>query len=194
MVARAFESFDPASVPRGAVMSRSFDRVYEDHFALVWRNARRLGVEPAHLDDVLQDVFVVVHRRLGDVEDRPDLRGWVISILFGVVKNHRRALRRRGDETRETDAATIAVAGDGGPEERAARSEAARVVHMLLAELDDDKRQVFVLAELEQLPVPEIAVATATNVNTVYARLRAARRDFNAALARFQLRDTRRLR
>ena len=66
--------------------------------------------------------------------------------------------------------------------------------HRLLDELDDDKRAVFVLAELEQMSVPEIAEALGENVNTVYARLRAARREFEQLVSREQARDTWRLR
>ena len=83
---------------------------------------------------------------------------------------------------------------DEGPHELAARSEGRRVLEHLLDALDDDKREVFVLAELEQMSAPEIAEALEMNLNTVYSRLRVARQEFDEALARHRARDGRRTR
>ena len=60
------ESTSPGPRPPSMAAPLDFDALYEDHFGLVWRTARRLGVPPAAADDVVQDVFLVVHRRLGD--------------------------------------------------------------------------------------------------------------------------------
>ena len=65
-----------------------------------------------------------------------------------------------------------------GPHEIATQAEAVRLVDQLLEALDDEKREVFVLAELEQMTAPEIAAALAIPVNTVYSRLRMAREEF----------------
>ena len=81
-----------------------------------------------------------------------------------------------------------------GPRESMERAEAVRLLHAILDEMDDERREVFVMAELEQMPMPEIAVAVGINVNTAYARLRAARASFEAALARHRARDEWRLR
>ena len=70
-----------------------------------------------------------------------------------------------------------------------AEREAVRTLHTILDELDDEKREVFVLAELEQMTVPEIADAVEANVNTVYSRLRAARREFDQAVLRHRARE-----
>jgi RNA polymerase sigma-70 factor (ECF subfamily) len=80
-----------------------------------------------------------------------------------------------------------------GPHEALAKAEAARLVQRLLEELDDEKREVFVLAELEQLTAVEIAEALGVNASTVSSRLRAARRDFERAAERYRRRDTWRL-
>ncbi len=79
-----------------------------------------------------------------------------------------------------------------GPVEQCEKAEAARLLRALLETLDEDKREVFVLAELEQMSVPEIAAALELNVNTTHSRLRAARRGFEQALARHRARDERR--
>jgi RNA polymerase sigma-70 factor, ECF subfamily len=167
--------------------SLTFDDVYRAHFAFVWRSAKRLGVNEAALDDVVQEVFVVVHRRLADFEGRSSLRTWLFGITLRVVRDHRRAARRR-DPGPPVDPYTLRATGSG-PADTAEQAEAVRLLHALLDELDDDRREVFVMAELEQMAMPEIAEALGLNVNTAYARLRIARQEFEEALSRHRARD-----
>ncbi len=167
----------------------TFDALYEQHFAFVWRNVRSLGAAPSAVEDLVQDVFVVVHRRLDDFDPaRASIKTWLFGVLRRVVRDHRRTVRRKPAHfgTREGDAEidTMTDATDRGPHENAARAEAVRVLQAMLESLDEDKREVFVLAEIEQMTVPEIAQAIDINVNTAYARLRAARQEFEQALAR----------
>ena len=119
-----------------------FDAVYEQHFDLVWRTARRLGVPESAADDVVQDT----------------------SIAAANVPH---------PEDSERALASCAPAPSADLEQ----AEAVRLLDALLTELDEDKREVLVLAHLEELTVPEIAELLGANVNTVYARLRAARRE-----------------
>jgi RNA polymerase sigma-70 factor (ECF subfamily) len=97
-----------------------------------------------------------------------------------VAANYRRSLQRRGPlvalRENEPDVRPDAF-------ESAARANAARIVHAFLDRLDDERRAVFVMAELEQMTAPEIALALSANVNTVYSRLRAARSQFEDMLA-----------
>ncbi len=169
----------------------AFEDVYRESFSFVWRSAKRLGVRDAALDDVVQEVFVVVHRRLADFEGRSSLKTWLFGITLRVVRDHRRALRRR-DPGPPVDPDTLGAIG--GPAHDAEKAEAIRLLHALLDQLDDERREIFVMAELEQLPMPEIAEALAINVNTAYARLRLARQEFEQALARHRARDEWRLR
>jgi RNA polymerase sigma-70 factor (ECF subfamily) len=171
-----------------AFESLSFDQVYEAHFSFVWRSAKRLGMRDASLDDAVQEVFVVVHRRLAEFEGRSSLRTWLFGITLRIVRDHRRSARRR-DPGCEVDPDTLRATGNG-PAETAERAEAVRLLHALLDELDDERREVFVMSELEQMVMPEIADALGINVNTAYARLRAARQDFEQALTRHRARDT----
>jgi RNA polymerase sigma-70 factor (ECF subfamily) len=154
--------------------------VYEQLFDFVWRSLRRLGVPRAGIDDAVQDVFVVVHRRLAAFEARSSLRTWVFGIALRVARDHRRRARRKGGhaplDARIPDEAP-------GPAESLARSEAVRELDRILGGLDEDKRAVFVLVEIEEMSAPEAAVALGANVNTVYSRLRAARREVLAALS-----------
>jgi RNA polymerase sigma-70 factor (ECF subfamily) len=167
-----------------------FDAVYREHFAFVWRAAKRLGVGDGSLDDVVQEVFVVVHRRLGDFEGRSSVKTWLFGIALRIVRDHRRAARRRPVEP-AVDVDTLESTASG-PAEHAEKAEAVRVLHTLLDQLADERREVFVMADLEQLTMPEIAETLAINVNTAYARLRLARQEFEQALARHRARDGRR--
>jgi RNA polymerase sigma-70 factor (ECF subfamily) len=157
-----------------------FEEVYEAYFDFVWRSLRRLGVPEAQLDDAAQDVFLVVYRRLDEFEARSSLKTWIFGIVLRVTSTLRRTARRKPTEPLADEPVALGSAPEALTESR----EAARLVREILDELDDDRRAVFVLAELEQMTAPEISSALAVNLNTVYSRLRAARRDFDAALAR----------
>lgn len=163
--------------------------VYEAHFDFVWRSARRLGVASLHVDDVVQEVFLVVHRRLAEFEGRSSLRTWLFGITRRIVRDHRRSARRKPAEPfGAIEPADLGPAADV----RMTREEEARLLHALMDELDEDKREVFVLAELEQMSGPEIADALDVNLNTVYARLRAARAAFEQAVVRHHAKQRRR--
>jgi len=163
--------------------------VYEEHFDFVWRSVRRLGVAERALDDAVQEVFIVVHRRLADFEGRSSLKSWLFAIARRVAKDHRRRASRK-DRT-EALPEVLADPHARSPLEGAERAQAVRLLYEILDSLDDDKREVFILAELEQMTVPEIAAAISVNLNTVYSRLRAARQAFEKALARQQAQQRR---
>src|SRR5262245_39607962 len=82
---------------RGArVETRRFEEVYDEHIDFVWRSLRLLGVADAQLDDAIQDVFVVVHRKLDTFEGRASIRTWIFGIALRVARMHR-VRQRRGD-------------------------------------------------------------------------------------------------
>jgi RNA polymerase sigma-70 factor, ECF subfamily len=189
-------SMDPA-LPgaEGADDSRvTFSRVYDDHVDFIWRSARRLGVTEDAVDDVVQQVFVVVHRRFGEFEGRASVKTWLFAILIRVVRDHRRSLRRKsphlsGDPTDPDALADSAQMSD--PYEALSRVEASRLINQLLDALEEDRRIVFVMAELEQMMPAEIAEALGVDAKLVYARLRAGRADFEQAAARLRRREER---
>jgi RNA polymerase sigma-70 factor (ECF subfamily) len=170
----------------------TFAKLYDSQFAFVWRSAHRLGTPQANIDDVVQEIFLVAHRKLAQFEGRSSIKTWLFGIVLNVVRGHRRALCAKHPHAlwptagADPEALTDTAAG---PHELATQAEAARLVERLLDTLDDDKREVFVLAELEQMSAPEIARAVAVPLNTVYSRLRMARREFAAAAARHRARD-----
>jgi len=176
--------------PRSSAPS-SFEDVYDAHVDFVWRSTRALGVPSHAVDDVVQEIFLVVLRRLPEFEGRSSVRSWIYAILRNVVRAHR---RRAPASAPDVDPSELSDAHARGPDELVADAEAARLVVRLLEELDDDKREVFVLAELEQCTAPEIAEMLGEKLNTVYSRLRLARERFAAAAARHRQHDTWRLR
>ena len=166
-----------------------FPVIYETHFDFVWRTARRLGVAEKSLDDAAQDVFIIVHRKLSEFEGRSSLKSWIFGIARRVAHDYRRQARRKERGNMPTDG-LIDMRGES-PRENAARAEAMRVLYEFLDSLDGDKREAFILAELEQMTVPEIADAVGANINTIYSRLRAARRAFDQAVGRLRAKQAR---
>src|SRR5688572_29880476 len=145
-------SFEPAAVLPGEAPALVFESVYAEHFRGVWRTLRRLGVSDAQLDDAAQDVFLVVHRKLGEF-DGGSLRGWLYAITVRVASDY-----RRGAVQRRTAPLSEAVVDRAPtPADVSELNESIRLLHALLGELDQGKREVFVLGELEQLSAPEIA-------------------------------------
>jgi RNA polymerase sigma-70 factor, ECF subfamily len=159
--------------------------IYRDHYPFVWRLTGRLGVPPGLVDDAVQDVFVVLHRRRHEFDG-----GSVRALLYGVVRRVARTYRTRAQ--REVLLVVDAAAGDPCPDEQLARRQAAAVIRGALDTMDEDKRMAFVLADLEDMPMPEVAQCLEINLNTAYSRVRAARQLLHRAIARHRARDERR--
>lgn len=191
---REFQREAFAATPGDADARRTpldFVAVYDAHFDFVFRSVRRLGVDPASAEDVAQEVFLVVHRRLAEFEGRSTPKTWIFGIALRVVRDHRRTVRRKrlGADVRADEAALERIVDQNhGPLEALAKAEAAQLLEGLLDNLDDEKREVFVLAELEGMSVPEIVEIIGGNPNTVHSRLRAARRAFEEGVARLRAR------
>lgn len=172
-----------------AMPQASFLDVYEEHMPFVWNGVRRLGVPESAVEDVVQEVFLVVHKKLGDFEGRSSMRTWLFGIALRVVRRYRRSQRSRGmSMTDSSDVDSFADAAGSSPQQSAERGQMIDMLYRLLDELDDDKREVLVLSELEQMTAPEIAEVTGANLNTVYWRLRMARQEFDRRVARYQAR------
>lgn len=148
----------------------SFEALYRAHVGEVGRVLRYLGVASADLPDVCQEVFVVAHRKLGDLEGEGGARAWLRKIAVFVAQNHRRTRRRQredgGDDLGEQPT-------PGAPASE--RLEQRQRLQRLLATLTDDQRAVFVLYEIERMTMPEVARALSIPVQTAYSRHHAAR-------------------
>ncbi|HET7540074.1 MAG TPA: sigma-70 family RNA polymerase sigma factor [Polyangiaceae bacterium] len=170
----------PATVP-------PFQAVYERYFDFVWATARRMGVDGSAIDDVVQEIFIAVNASLPRLQRPEALKSWVYSVARRTVANHHRAVRARGgkattvvDDQLESQQPT--------PFELTQKNSDLQLLASLLAELDEPKREIFALVEIEEMTVPEVADALAIPVNTAYSRLRAARLAFEAAVARHDAR------
>jgi len=166
----------------------TFERLYDDFFDFVYRNARRLGVPPSAADDVVQEVFMVLHRRLTEYDGRATLQSWVYGILANTVRDYRRTFRRKQAPlvSAERDE-QLGPASARSPEQRAQLKQDLTLLMALLDELPEAQRELIVLADLEQLSVPEICEHIGGNSNTVYSRLRVARDNLKAKLTRHLL-------
>lgn len=170
---------DSAPTPDPTQARPTLEDLYAEHFDFVWRSLRRLGVASNALDDGCQDVFMVVHRRLAEYQPRYSPRAWLFAIVRRVASDYRRMVSRKGGLAPLRD---NLPASEHDPHERALQSQAGRIVHEFLATLDDDRRAVFSLAELEQMNAHEIADALEVNQSTVYSRLGSARKALLAFL------------
>lgn len=169
------------------VLLRDAAEVYALHAPFVWASLQRLGVRRSDLDDVLQQVFVVVHQRAATFDGTSKLTTW----LFGICMRVAAAYRRRGFRRYEESVVEPpeAVSPDATPEEALALAQARARLELLLDELDLERRAVFVMFELEEMPCEEIAQIVGVPVGTVYSRLHAARHDFQRALGRMHARE-----
>jgi RNA polymerase sigma-70 factor (ECF subfamily) len=167
----------------------NFAEIYEKYFTFVWSIASHMGVDRAELDDVVQDIFITIHGRIRTIERPESLRSWVYGVIRRVVSGYHRTRRTR-----------LIYTGTAGlepefqhpecvtPQQGAEQSEQAKLLWQLLNEIDTAKREVFVLAELEEMTAPEIAAAIDVPLNTVYSRLRAARQELEKGLRRHEAR------
>ncbi|MDC0722878.1 RNA polymerase sigma factor [Nannocystis bainbridge] len=172
--------------------SPSFPELYQAQFEYAWASLRRLGVPPEAQEDAVQDLFLVVYRRLPEFAGRSSLKTWIFGVARRVAARHRRTEARRLRRH-----ARLAAVPDDAPahtDDELARREARRRLAEFLDGLDDDRRAVFVLHLYEEMSATEIAQTLGVNVNTVYSRIRLVREQFDrtfAAVAPTALRSAR---
>lgn len=160
-----------------------FRLVFETECTFVWNTLRRLGIPDRDADDAAQDVFVVVHRHLGDYDPSRPLRPWLFGICYRVALAH----RRRARTTREKlDEVSDVPDSTRGADEQLEQAQAKDLVRRALDTLDLDRRALIVMHEYEGYPVPQIAETLGVPLNTAYSRLRLAREQFVAAVRRLQ--------
>jgi len=183
----------PAGDPSSEVGAVSGDlpslrQVFDENAAYVWRTLRHLGIGESDIEDVCQEVFVTVHRKLQGFEGRSSLRTWLYGICLRVASDH----RRRAYVRRELPTAEPAVDAAAPTQfDDLARNEARQVLLALLDRLDEDKRAVIVLYELEELTMKEVAEIVGCPLQTAYSRLHAGRKILSDAAERLQARRDR---
>ncbi len=167
----------------------SFREIYREHATFLWRVLRRLGVPEADTEDVLQEVFLVAHRKLASFEHQSSLRTWLYGIAYRSASEYRRRPHvRREVATESPDLGSESAKQPGLLDQHRARQSLDRI----LAELDEHKRAVFVFYEIEELAMDEVAHIMMCPVQTAYSRLRAARTHVSAAAQRLALQEQQR--
>jgi RNA polymerase sigma-70 factor, ECF subfamily len=160
-----------------------FEQLYREHFSFVWRSARFLGVPQSEVDDVVQEVFITLQRKLAEYDGRVAPRTWMYGFIRRVVADHRRRYRRKESKligAAEEQGLDVYASEAPTPLSTAESSEAMQRLDEVLKTLSPDKRETFLMAELEQMTVVEIATSLGANVNTIYTRLRSAREEVSA--------------
>ena len=179
MVAVALEG--PPVGSRAVARDVTVREVFEQEAPYVWRTLRYLGVPGADVNDATQEVFVVVHRKLGSFEHRSSIRGWLYGICIRIAAAYRRRAHVRHEEL------TDALPERAIEPDQTRRLEASELQALLLSslnQLDDDKRVVFVLHEVEELPMSEVARIVGCPLQTAYSRHRAAKATLSRAWKR----------
>jgi RNA polymerase sigma-70 factor (ECF subfamily) len=165
----------------------AFADAYARYHDGVRRTLGCLGVPPSQLDDAVQEVFLVVHRRSGDPDRYATLREWIYGVARRVAWRHHRTRSRYERRVGLVEPPEPPA----GPDVDVERDEAVAFVRAFLDTLDPDQRDAFVFAEIEGLGASEIAAIVGANVNTVSSRLRLARARFETALVRRRARERR---
>jgi RNA polymerase sigma-70 factor (ECF subfamily) len=171
----------PAAAPRADPSGERLRRVVDRYYDFVWRALRFLGVPEAHAEDSAQLVFCVLARKLEDVAPGAEST-FLFSTASRIASEARRAARRRPVAS-DADVDLLAIPLPS-PDELLDQRRARQTLDEVLAAMPVDLRAVFVLFEIEELTIPEIAAALGVRAGTAASRLRRARDEFQAILRR----------
>jgi RNA polymerase sigma-70 factor (ECF subfamily) len=153
------------------------EALFRAHAGFVAAFIRRLGIQPGDADDLVQEVFLVAHRKGGYVPGPGQPRTWLAAIALRVARSAHRA-RSRQRETLEASALDAIAAPGGDPEAALQVHESLARVQQALDTLDLEHCAAFVLYEIEGEPCEAIAAAFEVPIGTIYSRLHHARRRF----------------
>jgi RNA polymerase sigma-70 factor, ECF subfamily len=170
---------DEPSGDAAAMRSAEISALVLQHGRFVWRVLRHHGVPERQLEDLSQEVFIVVLRKFAGFERRSAIKTWIYGICRNVAADARRRTRRKPEIL--TDAPPDTAAPERQTE-AFARNHAAGQLRLALAQLADRTRMVFVLYEIESMPMAEVAESVGCNLSTAYSRLYAARKHIRSAL------------
>ena len=165
--------------------------VHERHADFVWRTLQRLGVRSMDLEDQMQEVFIVAHRRLSSFDGKSALGTWLFGICLRVAAAHRRRAHVRRERAASDTEESFVLESNEDPERASIERETREELEELLGTLDLEKRAVFVMFEVKGQTAPEIADVMGTPVGTVYSRLAAARAELTKAAERRRMRERR---
>lgn len=166
--------------------------IHDDHAEFVWVSLQRLGVPTYDAEDLLQEVFIVVHQRLHSFDHSSRITTWLFGICLRVVSAYRRRAHRR----REQSVAQVPeerTLDEASPEQAAVNRQAGERLRAALDLMDLGKRAIFVMFEIDGLSCDDIAEMLSVPIGTVYSRLHSARSDFDRALLRMRAMEASRL-
>lgn len=162
-------------------VEHDFRALFEAEFSYVCRSLRRCGIRDADVEDLAHDVFLAVHTHLGNFDRSRPIKPWLFGISFRIASHFKRRPGYRREEIGEgddlLDETPLADAKIETEQKRA-------LVLAALDALDDDRRAVLVMHDLDEIPMKDIAEVLGIPVFTGYSRLRAAREHFIAAARR----------
>lgn len=158
-------------------------RLYDAHAELVWKHLHRLGVRSADVPDLLQEVFLVLHRRWCEVRRDQPIEPLLWGIAAGLAANYRRRAFRRLEVLGMPAEEPPGPTSESDPERALDRRRTRARIEAALAALAPEQRAVFVMFELEALSGQEIARLVGIPVGTVHSRLFQARKELQRALA-----------
>jgi RNA polymerase sigma-70 factor (ECF subfamily) len=169
--------------PQGTDRRARFRAIFDAEFDYVWTSLRRLGVQRRDLEDVAQEVFVRVYRRLDDCEPGRPIRPWLFAFAARCASDWRRLARHRV-ELLGVSAESASSASE--PDVALERERDLRLILEALQQVDVERRAVFILHELDECPMKDVAQALGIPLFTGYSRLRVARQEFTAAVRRLR--------
>ncbi|WP_394825271.1 RNA polymerase sigma factor [Pendulispora albinea] len=156
-----------------------FRRVFDAEFRYVWASLRRLGVDAGDIDDVAHEVFLAVHRQLDTYDHRRPIRPWLFAFALRFAADYRKQARIRFRAYHETgEPLDLQPRAD----ELLERADDRRLAAAGLEGIALDRRAVFILYEIDEVPMSEIAASLGIPLHTAYSRLRVAREEFAAAV------------
>jgi len=163
--------------------------IYAEHAQFLWKSLYRLGIPEADLADLLQEVLLVVHRRLDSYDRSCRLTTWLFGICLRVAATARRGRRRRREEPMDPNVQGHILVESNDPEQNVLARDARRRLDVALDSLEPEKRAVLVMFELEGMACAEIGELLGVPKGTVFSRLSSARQAFLAALQRLEKRE-----
>ncbi|HSQ63698.1 MAG TPA: RNA polymerase sigma factor [Polyangiaceae bacterium] len=164
-------------------MELTVRELFHEHAGYVWSTLRRLGAAREDVEDLVHEVFLRVHLHRAEYDASRPIRPWLFGFAYRVAQEHRRNGKKRATHTASEPVDTRPLA-----DEIVSRAEDRQLVLDALATLDLERCAVFVMFEVDEVPMNEIARSFGIPVNTGYSRLRLAREDFAAAVKRLKVR------
>jgi len=178
----------PVSTSAPAVLE--FRAIYERWFSDVSRWIRVMGGPEAEREDLVQDVFLVVHRRLPDF-DGQNVAGWLYQIARHRVRDFRRLLWVKHLFFGGVQLSDSLSKGGASPSDSIETNEKRVLLERLLRKLNETERAALVLFEIDGYSGEQIAEIQGVPVNTVWARIHKARKKLKASLVKYESREPR---